>query len=131
MLYTHNWNLGVCLLYVRKSHFIYIIGLTKVKYRITHISKTCKHMYKWYDFIPDSQQAISYSPFLISICLHKKVKYEWNYLIENVSIVWLQFQIQIFRFHFILVFIIFHVNFLSSHWLRSVCQFSLSHGRGW
>jgi len=27
--------------------------------------------------------------------------------------------------------IIFHVNFLSSHWLRSVCQFSLSHGRGW
>jgi hypothetical protein len=26
--------------------------------------------------------------------------------------------------------IIFHVNFLSSHWLRSVCQFSLSHGRG-
>ena len=27
--------------------------------------------------------------------------------------------------------IIFHVNFLSSHWLRSVCQFNLSHGRGW
>jgi hypothetical protein len=24
---------------------------------------------------------------------------------------------------------IIFVNFLSSHWLRSVCQFSLSHGR--
>jgi hypothetical protein len=30
---------------------------------------------------------------------------------------------------YIIYFIIFHVNFLSSHWLRSVCQFSLSHGK--
>ena len=27
------------------------------------------------------------------------------------------------------IFIIFHVNFLNSHWLTSVCQFSLSHRR--
>jgi hypothetical protein len=31
--------------------------------------------------------------------------------------------------HVRICFIILHVNFLSSHWLRSVCQFSLSHGR--
>ena len=38
-----------------------------------------------------------------------------------------------FRFlniYVIILIIIFHVNVLSSHWLRSVCQFSLSHGRG-
>ena len=38
-----------------------------------------------------------------------------------------------FRFlniYVIILIIIFHVNFLSSHWLRSVCQFSLSHRRG-
>jgi hypothetical protein len=38
-----------------------------------------------------------------------------------------------FRFlnvYVLILIIIFHVNFLSSHWLRSVCQFSLSHRRG-
>ena len=36
----------------------------------------------------------------------------------------------LFPLHMTIYFIIFHVNFLSSHWLRSVFQFSLSHDRG-
>ena len=34
-------------------------------------------------------------------------------------------------YYMTLCFIILPVNFLSSHWLRSVCQVSLSHGRVW